>query len=62
MLKWVVSAYYFKEFRFGLVQFSVAFIGNFPKFIVGSQYFTLIEVKSYGRDAKHPTTFSSWMS
>ena len=60
MLKWVVSAYYFKEFSFELVQYSVVFMSTFPKSIVGLQYFTLREIKMYGRDAKSPTAFSDW--
>lgn len=35
---WLVSAIYFELYRFGLVQFSVAFMGTFPKYIVGRLY------------------------
>lgn len=62
MLKWVVSAYYFKEFIFNLVKFRVAFMSTFPKLIVGLQYFTLRDVKMYGRDSEPPTAFSGWMT
>lgn len=40
LLKWVASARYVKEFRYGLVQFSIEFMSTFPKFIVALQYFT----------------------
>lgn len=60
--EWVVSASYFKEFIFGLVQSNVEFMGDFCKSIVGSQYFTLSEIKLNARDAEPFTTFSSWMS
>lgn len=49
MHDWVVSAGYLKYSRLGLVQFSVEFMGTFPKFMVGSQYFTLSEVKLNAR-------------
>ena len=59
---WVVSASYFKEFSFRPVQFSVVFMGTFPNSIVGLQYLTLSEVKSYARDVELPTTLLHWMS
>ena len=42
MPKWIVCVGYFKEFIFGLMQFSVEFMGIFPKSIVGSQYLLLL--------------------
>lgn len=42
--KWVVNVGYFKEFRFRPVQFSADFMDTLPKFTIGLQYFTLIEV------------------
>lgn len=42
MHEWVVCAGYLKDFSFGLVEFSVEFMGSFPKSIVGLHYFTLL--------------------
>ena len=39
MPKWVVSVGYFKEVNLGPMQFSADFMGTFPKFAIGSQYF-----------------------
>ena len=45
-----------------LVQFNIVFKSTFPKSVVGSQYFTLNEVKPYARDVEPPIAFSGWMS
>lgn len=42
--KWVACGGYFKEFKYGLVQFSGEFMGTFLKYTVGLQYFTLTKV------------------
>ena len=47
---------------FGPVQFSTKFMGTFAKSTVGSQYFTLTEVKPNARNTTPPIAFSCWMS
>ena len=42
MPEWVVCVGYFKEFTFGIVQFSVKFMGTFSKSTLKLQYFTLL--------------------
>jgi hypothetical protein len=59
--EWVVCAGYLKEFSPGPVQFSAEFMGTFPKSTVGSQYFTLTEIKPNTKNAPPPTAFSGWM-
>ena len=54
MPEWVACVGHFKEFRFGPVQFSVKFMGTFPKFTARWQHFTRIEVKPNERNVKHP--------
>lgn len=56
------SAGYLKYFRLGIVQFNVEIMDTFPKSMVGSQYFTIIEVKPNARNTAPPATFSGWMS
>jgi hypothetical protein len=36
-------------------------MGTFPKSTLGSQYFTLPEIKPNTKNAPPPTTFSGWM-
>jgi hypothetical protein len=62
MHTWVACARYFKEFRFGPMQFNAKLMGIFLKPTVGLQYFTLTKVKPNARNAKHPMAFSGWMS
>ena len=59
--EWVVCAGYLKEFSPGPVQFSAEFMGTFPKSTMGSQYFTLTEIKPNTKNAPPPTAFSGWM-
>ena len=61
LLEWVVSAGGIKEFSLGHVQFSVEFMGTFPKSHVGTHYFTLMEVKPNIANATPPMAFSGWM-
>ena len=62
LLEWVVSVGYLKEFSPGLVQFSIEFMSTFPKSTVGSQYFTLMEVKPNIENATPPMAFRGWMA
>ena len=58
--EWVICAGYLKEFSPGLVQFSAEFMNTFPKSTVGSQYFTLTEIKPNTKNAPPPTDFQ-WL-
>ena len=60
--KWVVCASYLKEFSPRFVQLSAKFMGMFPKYMVGSQYFTRNEIKPNTTNAPPPMAFSGWMN
>lgn len=61
LFEWVVSAEYLKDFSLGPVEYTTKFMGMFSKFIVGVQYFTLIEVELDARNAEPPMAFLGWM-
>ena len=53
---------YLKEFGPGFVTLSVKFMSTFPKSTIGSQYFTLTEIKPNNENATPPTTFEGGMA
>lgn len=59
--KWVACGKYFKEFKYGVVELVGSSWGIFPKYIVGSQYFTLTKVKPNDYNAETFTTFLGWI-
>lgn len=59
---WVICAGYLKEHRPGPMQFSDEFMNTFPKSTIGSQYFTLIEIKPNTENAIPPMAFEGWMT
>jgi hypothetical protein len=61
ILEWVACGGYFKEFKYGPLQLMKSLWGIIPKFIVGSQYFTLIEVELNDCNAEPSTTFLGCM-
>lgn len=59
LLAWFVCVGYLKEFSLGPVQFSAKFMDTFSKSIVGSQYFTLIEI-TFNTEMHHTNGFQ-WL-
>lgn len=57
MHEWAVSVRNLKDFGFNLGEVNVELMDTFPKFIVGTQYFTLTKVKPNARNME-PSWFS----
>lgn len=59
---WVVKGGYLKEHGYGPMHLSTQFISNLWQFYIGFQYFALIKILHYHRNAPPRVEFQGWMS
>ena len=62
IFKWVACGGYFREVKYGPVQFSGEFMSIFRKYPIWLQYFTLKEVKLNDNNTEPSMALSGWMT